>query len=384
MPGTKLRPVIRVLVVADINTRWRSRPFQALSELRPVLGLAPMDPLIATRHRRFPWGIKRESRRKMMLLSIVLPFGWATRRATEVSPRLWKTALKECRSAGAEASGLVVTSPHYASLVEQQSAHIPTFYYCSDDYSNYSGWDASTMREQESSIIRQARHSFFVSAALRDRAVEEYGANPARMSVSMNATDEEFLLPASASQIDRLIMRFPRLRRPIAGVIGGINERLDFHLIEKVAESNAVGSVLLVGPVTRALRDTGLDALRRNPKCIFTGEQAHDALRVWLQVLDVALIPFRHCHFNTMCSPMRLFDHLGAGRPIVATNACPQIIEFNSVIGITENPTGFVDMAVASCRSDCRSSADRLRPLAHQHTWRVRAEQINATVMSRI
>ena len=81
---------------------------------------------------------------------------------------------------------------------------------------------------------------------------------------------------------------------------------------------------------------------------------------------------------------MRLFDHLAAGRPIVATNACPQIIEFNSVIGITENPTGFVDMAVASCRSDCRSFADRLRPLAHQHTWRVRAEQINAAVMSRI
>ena len=181
-----------------------------------------------------------------------------------------------------------------------------------------------------------------------------------------------------------MLSRFRKLSRPIAGVIGGINDRLDFSLIEKVAESDAIGSVLLVGSVARGFRDTGLAALRRNPKCVFTGEQAHDALRVWLQVLDVALIPFRHCRFNTMCSPMRLFDHLAAGRPIVATNACPQIIEFNSVIGIAENPTGFVNMAVASCRSDCRSSADRLRSLAHQHTWRVRAEQINATVMSRI
>src|SRR5438874_2110997 len=129
-----------VLIVADINTLWRSCPFQALSGLRPVLGLAPMDPLVA-------------------------------------------------------------------------------------------------MRQQESVVVQNAKHSFFVSEALRDRAVKEYAIDPARGSVSMNATGEEFLAPVSDLEIDRLLSRFRKLTRPIAGVIGGISDRLDFDLIEKVAES---------------------------------------------------------------------------------------------------------------------------------------------------
>jgi hypothetical protein len=48
-----------------------------------------------------------------------------------VLPRLWEAGLKECRSVGAEPSALVVTLAQYASLVQQLSADIPTFYYCS-------------------------------------------------------------------------------------------------------------------------------------------------------------------------------------------------------------------------------------------------------------
>ena len=370
-----------MVVVADINTLWRSRPFQALSELRPVLGLAPMDPLIAMRRRRLPWGTKRGAQQKMAVLSIVLPFGWATRRATEVLPRLWASALKECRSAGAEPSALIVTSPHYAALVEQLSADIPTFYYCSDDYLNYRGWDASKMREQESSIIRHARHSFLVSAALRDRALREYGIDPSRVSVGMNATDEEFLLPVPMQEIDRLVASFPTLKRPIAGVIGGINERLNFELIEQVVESDAVGSVLLIGPIAASLRDARLDTLRRNPKCIFAGEQAHDALRVWLQALDVALIPFRSCHFNTMCSPMRLFDHLAAGRPIVATDACPQIREFQDCVAVASTDAEFLVKVKQALSAPADSTyLELMRKRAREHTWAARALTLNSRI----
>lgn len=370
-----------MLVVADINTLWRSRPFQALGQLRPVLGLQPMDALIAMRRRRLPWGTKRGAQEKMTVLSIVLPFGWATRRATDALPQLWTAALKECRSAGAEPSALVVTSPHYAALVEQLSADIPTFYYCSDDYSNYSGWDASKMREQESSIIRRARHSFFVSAALRDRAVREYGIDPSRVSVSMNATDEEFLVPAARSEIDRLIASFPRLKHPIAGVIGGINERLDFELIEQAAESDAVGSVLLVGPIAAGFKDARLNTLRRNPKCVFTGEQSHEALRIWLQVLDVALILFRSSRFNTMCSPLRLFDHMAAAKPIVATDACPQIREFQDCVQVASSGAEFLVKVKQALREPpYPTRLESMRKCAREHTWAARALTLNSRI----
>ncbi len=43
-----------LLITADINTLWRRRPFEALGQQIPVLGLAPMDPLVAWRQHRWP------------------------------------------------------------------------------------------------------------------------------------------------------------------------------------------------------------------------------------------------------------------------------------------------------------------------------------------
>jgi len=153
------------------------------------------------------------------------------------------------------------------------------------------------LRRQHFSVLHRLVRNFVLSipgfAIVRlamlpiPLAVKEYTINPARASVSMNATDEEFLASVLDLEVNRLLSRFRKLSRPIAGVIGGINDRLDFSLIEKVAESDAIGSVLLVGSVARGFRDTGLAALRRNPKCVFTGEQAHDALRV-------SSLPFQH------------------------------------------------------------------------------------------
>jgi hypothetical protein len=369
-----------MLVVADINTLWRSRPFEALSEVRPILGMQPMDPLIALRQRRVPWGSKVSRSQKMIVLFVVLPAGWATRRAPKAMPRLWSLAREACHSVGDQASALVVTSPHYAPLVGELCSEIPTFYYCSDDYTNYAGWKAEEMRQQECFIVQNARHSFFVSAALRDRAVNEYAIDFTRTSVSMNATDEEFLTAIDRAEIDRLLNRYPQAIRPITGIVGGINNRLDLELIGKVAESDAIGSVLLIGSVDTACNGSALDALRRNDKCIFTGRQPHHMLPVWLQALDVALIPFRHCRFNEMCSPMRLFDHLAGGRPIVATNACPQVEQFKPAIKIAASTRAFVELAAASCADACESSCEALRSLARQHTWRARANLLNAKI----
>jgi hypothetical protein len=343
-----------------------------------------MDPLIALKQRRFPWGATRGSEQKMTFLSVVLPFGWATRTATRALSQLWLSALKECRSLGAEPSALVVTSPHYAPLIQQVSAATPTFYYCSDDYSNYSGWDANTMREQESLVVRHARHSFFVSAALRDRAVQEYGIDPARASVSMNATDEEFLSPVPPQEIERLLQRFPKLKRPIAGVIGGINERLDYALLLKVAALKELGTLLLVGPIVNP-NDTELAPLLKHPRVLTVGHQPHASLPVWHRALDVALIPYRKSPFNSLCSPLRLFDHLAAGRTIVATTACPQVREFAEHVGLAEQTDQFLEKVTATLQVPFSlSRSELMRACARQQTWRARAVALDARIAAEL
>lgn len=371
-----------MLVVADINTIWRRRPFQALSELRPVLGLEPMDPLVALRQRRIPWGTAQGGRGKMKSLSVVLPFGWATRKVETSLPQLWAAVVRRCRAggSGAEPSALVVTSPHYAPLVEQLAVRCPTFYYCSDNYAGYAGWDADEMRRQEAVIFQHVRHAFFVSSALRERALREYAMDGDRSSVSMNATDEEFLSPVPAAEFEALSWKYPRLKHPVAGVIGGLNDRLDYSLLLKVAEIESLGTLLLVGPHDSSQHSSELSTLLRHPRVLVVGKQPHASLPTWQQALDVALIPYRESEFNHFCSPMRLFDHLAAGRPVIATTACPQVDEFTDFIR-TVNASSF-ERAVAGelNKATSSSSCERMRTLSRRHTWRARATAINAVI----
>lgn len=368
-----------MVVVADINTLWRCRPFRALANVRPVLALAPADPCVAFKQRRLPWGTSRSVETNLSVLSVVLPFGWATRRAAQALPKLWLAACRQCRARGSEPSSLVVTSPHYAPLVEAVGGEVPVFYYCSDDYSNYEGWDANQMLEQEASIVRRARHSFFVSNALRERAVRRYDVSAAVTSVSMNATDSENCSASGKDEAAALRQRFPQIKNPVAGVIGGINDRLDYSLLLAVAELPALGTLLLVGP-TGQKEHPELTALLRHPRVVAVGPQPHKSLPAWQQLLDVALIPYRDSEFNRCCSPMRLFDHLAMGRRVVSTRTCQQICEFEEWVRIATSEKEFLKGVSESLTGTENCLSSRQREFARQHTWDARAANLDAVL----
>jgi glycosyltransferase involved in cell wall biosynthesis len=369
-----------MLVVADINTIWRSRPFAALGELRPVLGLKPQDPLTALKQRRLPFGTQAGRENAMKTLSVVLPPGWATRCAVRAMPKLWAAALQECGRVGRAATGLMVTSPHYAPLVESVNSSVPTYYYCSDDYQNYSCWSAEQMRDLEAAVVRRVCHSFFVSAALRDRAIHDYGVERTSVSVSMNATESRFLMEVPTKAIEAIFSQYPRLKRPVVGVIGGVNDRLDFSLLREVADVPDVGTLLFVGAASQHAGSDWLELLKHR-RVVAVGRQPHDDLAAWQQLLDVALIPYRKPSFNHFCSPMRLFDHLAAGKPMVATDACAQVREFEDFITIASSTEDFVAAVKSGCSPGISCElAHRMKAAAAEQLWSARARVMDAAL----
>lgn len=370
-----------MLIVADINTLWRSRPFEALAQLTPVLGLAPQDRLTALRSHEFPWGSVCSRRGRMDALRVVLPMRWASRCADTALPLLWKAAEKAVDDLGEVVRALVVTSPHYLPLCRKVRPTLPVFYYCSDDYRRYTGWDAERMTHFERELVLMAAHSFFVSEELRSRAVSEYDVAVSATSVSMNATEELFLKEVSAERLEALMASEPRLKRPIVGVVGGINDRLDFDLLAQVSRLPALGTLLFIGTAAPESR-AAVEAIRLNStKVILVGPQPHDTLPAWQQLLDVALIPYRTSEFNRYCSPMRLFDHLAAGRPIVATSACPQVRFFRPEVTVADH-TPFVT-AVAHALSE-KQPHRSVGVRARHETWGSRALKIHSLIRGAI
>lgn len=318
-----------MIVVCDINEIWRRKPFVALAKKADVLGVAPADWMVARKHGFCP------SEGALNVLQVLLPPSWASRLAWFGQRLLWKRIQKQCSERNAEIDVLIVTSPHYLPLLDIIPADIQTVYYASDDYRSYEGW--GQVAEQEKRMMEKVDHAFFVSDGLMERARDEYGVAPEKLSVSMNGTEARFVFNGTAP----VAPPEGQLSRPIAGVVGGINDRLEFELLYQCAEHPDLGTLVLVGPIP-AQPSAALARLLDHPKCVSVGRQSHDTIHKWFQCLDVGLIPYVSTEFNRMCSPMRLFDHLASGSPIVATAACDQVKYFKDGVTVCSDTDEFI------------------------------------------
>ena len=356
-----------MLAVADVKTLWRRRPFEALAKYRSVVGFIPEDPV------SFFFGDPSVDRvgvaGTLGLRRVLVPPGWASWSAW-IGQRLLGRAIGSTR----ELRGIVVTTPHYLPLLEALGGALPEYYFCSDDYRSYQGWDRGVMAKNEKEIVLRASHSFFVSQRLLDRACDEYGVARDRASVVMNATDPEFLVEAAPEELDGLRREFGIGSGPVAGVAGAVNSRLDFELLLYLVESGAVGALVFAGTVDGGLQDWAFERLRAHPLCVWTGTETRDRMRLWQQLFDVGLVPYRRVEFNQYCSPMRLFDHLAAGKPLVATSACSQITDFTEFVVVADEADAFTEAVRAAAETGRRSQ--QMVRFAAGHTWDARALQI--------
>jgi len=295
----------RMQYFLDVNTIWRRKFAGALARQLPTTPIAP--------HRLSSRPAEPTA------MDIVVPPGWATKTSSVSMPYLAHRIKRDAASRGMVPSSLFLTIPHYAPLADLMVQTCDVIYYCSDDYRTYARWDTAKMRRLESRLCRQAKLSIFVSEALRSRAVNEYDLDPNRTFVSPNATEATSGHALAAPEL-------AALPRPILGCAGVISERLDLALLEQLASLPQVGALAMVGPVDAKLQGTPLlKAMQRNEKIHFFGRQPHGRMSEWMAGFDVAVIPYAETTFNHFCSPMRLYDHLAIGHPIIATEHCDQI-----------------------------------------------------------
>jgi glycosyltransferase involved in cell wall biosynthesis len=110
------------------------------------------------------------------------------------------------------------------------------------------------------------------------------------------------------------------LAPPIITYAGIIDERLDVNLIENLAADSTVGSIALIGPCdSLALRDK----LGSIPKVALCGLMPRGKLRGALMHSDVCIIPHVISPLTTAMSPLKLYEYLAAGKPVVTTQLEP-------------------------------------------------------------
>ena len=160
-------------------------------------------------------------------------------------------------------------------------------------------------------------------------------------------------------------------RKPVFGYAGTIHpERVDVALVEHLARSFPQGTVALVGPdlLPPAAR-ARLDALGNVAR---TGPVPYRQLPNYMRAFDVCITPHCMSEFTESLNPIKLWEYLAAGKPIVSTSVAG-FRDYPHLVHLAASPNAFV----AACRDALRepaSSGPARRAEAQRHTWDARLD----------
>ena len=244
-------------------------------------------------------------------------------------------------------------------------------YDCVDDYAEQASGqrNRALVAAADRRAAALSRLVFTTTEALRRRHLE---VNP-RTQLVRNVADFDHFAPAADRSLSQ--PELAGLRRPVFGFVGNIlKSKVDLGLLEALALRAKESTVLVAGPVDDALRPA-LERLARDRTVVWVGPVAYPDAPAVVAAFDVGLIPYASNDYTRNVSPLKLFEYLAAGKPVVASGL-PELRGMEPDVVVADGQEGFADACVAAL--DLRSPADvqRRQQLAVANTWETRTSAL--------
>jgi glycosyltransferase involved in cell wall biosynthesis len=248
-------------------------------------------------------------------------------------------------------------------------------YHCVDDVAAHDRIDTAAFAAAERRFA--ARADLVLASA--PRLAERMRTLSDHVVYAPNVADTELFARAlEPGPVDAALAALPEPRLVFTGAISAV--KLDMALLAGVARARRHWSIALVGPVGLGDPTTDVAALRAEPNIHLLGRREHAELPAMLRGAQAGLLPYRLSPLTASVFPMKVYEYLAAGLPVVGT----PLPALEDVAGVTR-ATG-VDATVAAIerlleRDTPQARADRSRAAA-AHSWDARIDEI-ATALER-
>ena len=248
-------------------------------------------------------------------------------------------------------------------------------YDCVDDYTEQttSARKRDLVAECDRMAVLRSRLVFTTSTAMYER---QRHLNSATYLVP-NAGDYEHFAQAS----DRAIAdpEVSDLPRPVLGFAGNfLASKVDFDLLEEVARALPHSTLLLIGPATAETAPV-LERLAQLPTVRWLGPKPYSELPRYVAAFDVGLIPYVSNAYTRSCFPLKLYEYLAAGKPVVASGL-PELATMEPDVVLADGATSFVQAIQKAVGDNGEADRARRRQLASRNSWETRTERLLALV----
>jgi glycosyltransferase involved in cell wall biosynthesis len=162
------------------------------------------------------------------------------------------------------------------------------------------------------------------------------------------------------------------IQRPVIGFIGTVESWLDRELIESIAQHRPEWTFVFVGMIGHS---ADISNLKGYKNVIFTGLKKRAELPAYIEVMDVCIIPFKVNRLTEGVNPLKLYEYLSAGKPVVST-PLPEVERMGELVMIADGYEGFISAIEESMHKNSEEDIEKRRKAARENSWDVRIRQM--------
>lgn len=227
-------------------------------------------------------------------------------------------------------------------------------------------------------VLKDERcHVICTSTKLYDEVSRYRNHNVALIT---NGVDyEHFSRNFGQEDIPGAISHLVHKKKPVIGYFGALANWFDYDLIEKVAKERPEYELLILGwSYDGSLNRSNLRAYEN---VTILGPINYKDLPKYSSSFDISIIPFRINDITKSTSPVKLFEYMAAGNPIVTTDL-PECRKYNSVL-IGKDHDEFLKLLDEALNLKNDLEYKKMLALeAQANTWTKKAKEIDTLIKS--
>ncbi len=195
---------------------------------------------------------------------------------------------------------------------------------------------------------------FCVNDNVRIFLVENYPNSLGKLHVLPNGVGKDLKPGGVPSDIIRI-------KKPRIGYIGVISRRIDFELIEYLAHERKSYQFIFIGGRYGRVREW-IKKLKKLENVHFLGDKHYNSIPCYIASFDVCIIPHRIDEFTLSNDPIKVYEYLYLGKPVVSTNiSIVDELKKNVLIADDkERFLKFLDMAVELSSDESFAESQRM------------------------
>ncbi|CAG2135771.1 glycosyltransferase [Cupriavidus numazuensis] len=318
-------------------------------------------------------GVRQVEENVWVWSPIVIPFqGNSLVRA--INRLLLRVGLSTCLALLSMRKDLLWTYNPMTCRLLRMTGFKKVIYHCVDEIKAQPGMPSEEIEIAERELTAMADVCFVTAEHLLEtRKIWNpschYFPNVADFNHFSQALDDSTEVPA-----DLALLPSPRV-----GFIGAISSyKLDFSMICEMAQAHPEWSIILIGKVGEGDPWTDSSALAECPNIYLLGARNYKLLPAYLKGLDVAILPSRRNEYTRGMFPMKFFEYLAAGKPVVSTKL-HALAAYAGVASLADDAQAFISEVERAISGDVVALEERLAA-AREHTYEIRTEKMMALI----